>query len=83
LIPCKYKSRCFLKQFDLILFITIFSNNYIKTKINAHKIKQEPNANVFVWDHDKKKKKQMKTNDEAQFKINKILKGKIENKKKT
>lgn len=31
----------------------------------------------------KKKKKQMKTNDEAQFKINKILKGKIENKKKT
>ena len=38
---------------------------------------------MYLFETMIKKKKQMKTNDEAQFKINKILKGKIENKKKT
>ena len=36
---------------------------------------------MYLFETMIKKKKQMKTNDEAQFKINKILKGKIKNKK--
>jgi hypothetical protein len=50
------------------------------TKINARKIKYQPNIRIFVWDYDNLIKKKNVTNYKDKFKTNQILKDEIEKK---